>query len=67
MRPGPSGDTGAAKIAAVIARLKEYGYLNDSFFRRNLRSSPPGEYEKLGQRRVRQALGQKGVATGIRG
>ncbi len=30
--PGPNGDTGAAKIAAVLARLKEYGYLDDANF-----------------------------------
>jgi regulatory protein len=63
-RPGPNGDTGAAKIAAVIARLKEYGYLNDSFFAETY-ARLRQENEKLGQRRVRQALGQKGVATGI--
>ena len=63
-RPGPNGDTGAAKIAAVIARLKEYGYLDDASFAETsarLRQ----ENEKLGQRRVRQALGQKGVASKV--
>ena len=56
--------TGAAKIAAVIARLKEYGYLNDTDFAETY-TRLRQENEKLGQRRVRQVLGQKGVATKI--
>jgi regulatory protein len=63
-RPGPNGDTGAAKIAAVIARLKELGYLNDTSFAETY-ARLRQENEKLGQRRVRQGLGQKGVATKI--
>src|ERR1700678_3935882 len=57
-------ETGAAKIAAVIHRLKEYGYLNDASFAETY-ARLRQENEKLGQRRVRQALGQKGVAAGI--
>ena len=56
--------TGAAKITAVIARLKEYGYLDDSSFAETY-ARLRQENEKLGQRRVRQSLGQKGVATSI--
>jgi len=63
-RPGPNGDTGSAKIAAVIARLKEYGYLNDTDFAETY-TRLRQENEKLGQRRVRQVLGQKGVSTKI--
>ena len=63
-RPGPDGDPGAARIAAVIARLKEYGYLNDASFAETY-TRLRQENEKLGQRRVRQALGQKGVASKI--
>jgi regulatory protein len=57
-------ETGAAKITAVIIRLKEYGYLNDTFFAETY-TRLRQENEKLGQRRVRQALGQKGVANAI--
>ena len=55
---------GATKIAAVIARLKEYGYLDDSSFAETY-ARLRQENEKLGQRRVRQALGQKGVASKV--
>jgi regulatory protein len=58
------GETGAAKIAAVLTRLKEYGYLNDSAFADNyvqLRQ----QNEKFGSRRVAQDLSLKGVAQTI--
>jgi len=58
------GETGAAKIASVIARLKEYGYLDDTSFAETY-TRLRQENEKLGQRRVRQVLSQKGVSTGI--
>jgi regulatory protein len=51
---------GEAAIAAVLARLKDYGYLNDAAFAEayaRLRQ----ENQKLGARRVRQDLEQKGV------
>jgi regulatory protein len=51
---------GEAAIAAVVARLKDYGYLNDAAFAEayaRLRQ----ENQKLGARRVRQDLEQKGV------
>ena len=56
--------TGTAKIAAVIRRLKEYGYLDDSSFAETY-ARLRQENEKLGQRRVRQSLSQKGVPPGI--
>jgi len=58
------GETGAAKIAAVLHRLKEYGYLDDANFAETY-ARLRQENEKLGQRRVRQVLGQKGVASEI--
>jgi regulatory protein len=57
VEPGARGD---AAIAAVLVRLKEHGYLNDASFAEayaRLRQ----ENEKLGVRRVRQDLQQKGV------
>jgi regulatory protein len=58
------GDAGAAKIAAVLARLKEYGLLNDTTFAENY-AQLRQQNEKHGQRRVRQDLGQKGIAKEI--
>jgi regulatory protein len=55
------GETGAAKIAAVIARLKEYGYLDDTAFAENY-TQLRQQNEKFGARRVRQELGRKGIA-----
>jgi len=51
---------GEAAINAVVARLKDYGYLDDKTFAEayaRLRQ----ENQKLGVRRVRQDLQQKGV------
>ena len=56
--------TGAAKIAAVIARLKEYGYLDDTQFAETY-TRLRQENEKFGARRVRQDLSQKGVSQQI--
>jgi regulatory protein len=59
--PGPRGE---AVVDAVVARLKEHGYLDDQSFAEaftRLRQ----ENDKLGQRRVRQRLAQKGVAAPI--
>ncbi len=59
VEPGEDGD---AAIAAVVARLKEHGYLDDRAFAEayaRLRL----ENEKLGARRVRNDLRQKGVGT----
>jgi regulatory protein len=60
-RPDSQGDTGAAKIAAVIVRLKEYGYLDDAAFAENY-TQLRQQNEKFGARRVRQELGRKGIA-----
>src|SRR5277367_110878 len=58
------GETGAAKIAAVLTRLKEYGLLNDTTFAENY-AQLRQQNEKHGQRRVRQDLGQKGISKEI--
>jgi regulatory protein len=58
------GERGEAAIAAVVFRLREHGYLNDAAFAEayaRLRQ----ENEKLGQRRVRQDLQQKGVGPAL--
>ncbi len=52
--------TGEAAIAAVVARLKDYGYLNDASFAETY-ARLRQQNEKLGQRRVQQDLKQKGV------
>jgi regulatory protein len=54
------GERGEAVIAAVVARLHEYGYLDDAAFAETY-ARLRQENEKLGQRRVRQDLQQKGV------
>jgi regulatory protein len=51
---------GDAAIAAVVTRLKDYGYLNDASFAETY-ARLRYENEKLGQRRVKQDLQQKGV------
>jgi regulatory protein len=58
------GEHGEAVITAVIARLKEYGYLDDAAFAETY-ARLRQENEKLGVRRVRQDLQQKGVAEGL--
>jgi regulatory protein len=57
VEPELSGD---AKIAAVLIRLKEYGYLNDASFAETY-TRLRQENEKFGERRVKQDLQQKGV------
>jgi regulatory protein len=54
------GERGEAVIATVVARLHEYGYLDDAAFAETY-ARLRQENEKLGQRRVRQDLQQKGV------
>ena len=56
------GERGEAVINAVVARLKEYGYLDDAAFAETY-ARLRQENEKLGQRSVRQKLAQKGVAA----
>lgn len=51
---------GEATIAAVLTRLKDYGYLNDASFAETY-ARLRQENEKFGVRRVRQDLQQKGV------
>ena len=51
---------GEAAVRRVIARLKEHGYLNDRTFAETY-ARLRQENEKLGARRVRQDLRQKGV------
>jgi regulatory protein len=58
------GERGEAIIAAVLPRLKEYGYLNDAAFAETY-ARLRQENEKLGERRVRQSLQQKGVSTDL--
>lgn len=59
--PGPQSDQ---VIAAVIARLKEQRYLDDRSYAETY-ARLRKENEKFGQRRVRQALAQRGVAAGV--
>jgi regulatory protein len=58
------GSSGEAAVRAVVSRLKEHGYLNDrSFAETYARLRQDGE--KLGARRVRQDLQQKGVRAEV--
>ena len=52
--------TGEASVDAVVIRLKEYGYLDDQNFAETY-ARLRQENQKMGQRRVRQDLQQKGV------
>lgn len=61
VEPGPAGDT---IVTAVLARLKEHGYLNDQTFAETY-ARLRQENEKLGQRTVRQKLAQRGVTAPI--
>ena len=56
------GDEGAEAIAAVVAKLKELGYLSDERFAADY-TRLRQENEKLGRRRVQQGLMQKGIAA----
>jgi len=57
-----AGARGDAAMAAVVARLKGYGYLDDASFAETY-ARLRQENEKLGERRVRQDLQQKGVGS----
>jgi len=61
VEPGPMGE---AAIAAVLVRLKEYGFLNDVTYAETY-ARLRQQNEKFGQRRVRQDLQQKGIATDL--
>lgn len=54
------GETGQANINAVIARLKDHGYLNDADYAANY-AKLRQENASFGKRRVRQDLAVKGV------
>jgi regulatory protein len=54
-------ETGAVKINSVIARLQEYGYLDDTAFAENY-TQLRQQNEKFGARRVSQELNRKGIA-----
>jgi regulatory protein len=59
-----AGERGEAAIGAVIARLKDHGYLNDASYAETfvrLRQ----ENEKLGARKVRQKLAERGVPARV--
>jgi regulatory protein len=56
------GARGEAAVAAVVARLKDHGYLDDQAFAETY-ARLRQEDEKLGQRRVRQDLRQKGLRS----
>jgi regulatory protein len=55
-----TGESGQAKIDGVIARLKEYGYVNDADYAANY-AKLRQENASFGKRRVRQDLAVKGV------
>jgi regulatory protein len=54
------GEPGEAALASALARLKQHGYLNDAAYAETY-ARLRQENEKLGRRRVRQNLQQKGV------
>jgi regulatory protein len=56
------GERGEAIVEAVLARLREHGYLDDAAFAETY-ARLRQQNEKLGVRRVRQDLQQKGVAV----
>jgi regulatory protein len=58
------GERGEAVMGAVVVRLREHGYLNDAAFAEAY-ARVRQEDGKLGERRVRQDLQQKGLASGL--
>lgn len=61
VEPGPHGDD---LISAVVARLREQHYLDDRSYAETY-ARLRKENDKFGQRRVRQALRQKGVSAAV--
>jgi regulatory protein len=59
-----SGEQGESTINAVLAHLKEHGYLDDAAFAETY-TRLRKENEKFGQRRVQQDLRNKGVPTNL--
>jgi regulatory protein len=55
-----AGERGEAAVRIAVARLKEHGYLDDRAFAETY-ARLRQENEKLGARRVRQDLRQKGI------
>jgi regulatory protein len=58
------GECGEAAIGQALARLREHGYLDDAAFAETY-ARLRQENEKLGERRVRQDLQQKGLNAEI--
>jgi len=58
------GEHGGETVAAVVKRLREYGYLDDTAFAETY-ARLRQENEKLGARRVRQDLQRKGVQADL--
>lgn len=58
------GEAGAARIDAVIARLLEHRYLNDTTYAQDY-ARLRQENASLGQRRVQQDLMRKGVPSDV--
>jgi len=61
VEPGPRGDD---VIQTVVTRLKDQRYLDDRSYAETF-SRLRRENDKFGQRRVRQALGQRGVSSSV--
>jgi regulatory protein len=61
VEPGPVGER---HIAAVVARLKDNGYLNDAVYAETY-TRLRKDNDKFGQRRVREDLRHKGVAAAL--
>lgn len=55
-----AGEIGEQKISTVVAKLKDYRFLNDAAFAADY-TRLRQENDKLGRRRVQQGLMQKGV------
>lgn len=60
------GEPGEAKMQAVVARLKDHGYLNDARYAADY-TRMRQENERFGRRRVQQELIQRGVHGDIIG
>lgn len=58
------GERGEAVVEAAVRRLKEHGYLDDAAYAETY-ARLRKENEKVGQRRVRQNLQQKGVNASL--
>lgn len=58
------GETGNAKIAAVVARLEEHHYLDDPAYAATY-TRLRQDNEKFGKRRVQQELARKGVNSAL--